>query len=192
MENAITPEIDKQVMLDIYAMPDYRKLLEKQREFMKAGLYANAIVIGQRMEKIKERVYLEIAKKYISSEAYANQVIASFSEEERREMTILANALYLMSDTLDSMVMEIHSILKKRGLDEDSHFDKLSTVLKESKKAVYRFDMLLSDDYASKLAGDMSDSMYKLVYNKASSFSKKLKDYAERADKKAARNAKVA
>lgn len=187
MENVITPEIDKQVMLDIYAMPDYRKLLEKQREFMKAGLYANAIMIGQRMEKIKEMVYLEIAKKYISSEAYANQVIASFSEEEREKMTILANALYLMSDTLDSMVMEIHSILKKRGLDDDSHFDKLSSVLKESKKAVYRFDMLLSDDYASKLAGDMSDSMYKLVYNKASSFSKKLKDYAEKEAKKRAK-----
>lgn len=192
MENAINPEIHRQVMLDIYAMPAYRELLEKQRDFMKAGLYANAIMIGQRMEKIKEKVYLEIAKKYISSEAYANQIIASFSEEERREMTILANALYLMSDTLDSMVMEIHSILKKRGLDEDSHFDKLSTVLKECKKAVYRFDTLLNDDYASKLAGDMSDSMYKLVYNKASSFSKKLKDYAEKTNKKAARNAKVA
>lgn len=192
MENAINPEIHKQVMLDIYAMPDYRKLQEKQKVLIKNGDYMKASMIGQRMKRIEAKVYLEIAKKYVKSEAFVNDVIASFSEEERKEMTILANALYLMSDTLDSMVMGIHSILRKRGLDEDSHFDKLSSVLKESKKAVYRFDMLLSDDFASKLAGDMSDSMYKLVYNKASSFSKKLKEYAEKADKKAARNAKVA
>ena len=192
MENAINPEIHKQVMLDIYAMPAYRDLLEKQRKLVKDGQYIKASMIGQRMKRIEAKVYLDIAKKYVNSEAYANQVIASFSEEERNEMTILANALYLMSDTLDSMVMSVHSILKKRGLDEDSHFDKLSTVLKESKKAVYRFDSLLNDEYASKLAGDMSDSMYKLVYNKASSFSKKLRDYAEKADKKAARNAKMA
>jgi hypothetical protein len=58
--------------------------------------------------------------------------------------------------------------------------------LKEAKKNVYRFDAILSDEKASILAGDMSDSLHKMIYNKASSFSKKLLKYAEKIDKKPA------
>jgi hypothetical protein len=186
MTNVITPEIRKQAMLDIYAMPQYRELNEKykalkaNREFMKAAL------VFQKMKTIEANVFSAIVKKYVNSEKRTMDIIASMSEEDKEVMNITSNALFLMADVLDSFITEANGIMNKYGLGNTCSFDSLNASLKEAKKNVYRFDAILSDEKASILAGDMSDSLHKMIYNKASSFSKKLLKYAERIDKKTA------
>ena len=188
----IDEEVRKQVLKDIYALPGYRKLYDEYRNLRLQGKFAQSMIVAKKMKVMENSVFAELYKTYADKNAYTDEVLRNMSEEDKTTMNVLANALYLMSDTIDSMTTESHGILKKYGIDEDSRFDKLTKMLKEVKSAVFVFDSLLADDYACKLAGNMSDNMYKLVYNKASSFSKKLRDYAEKADKKAARNAKMA
>jgi hypothetical protein len=192
MDNIITADIRKQVMLDIMNIPEYRKLNEKFQELKRQGNVMQAAIIIQKMKRMEDAVFMSIAKRYIDTRAYADKILQSVTPEDKEKMTISCNALYLLSDTLDQLLTETHGILSRYGIDEDCRFDKLKEVLKQSKDAVYRFDTILSDEHASKIAGDMADSMYKLVYNKASSFTKKLVAYAEKADKKAARHAEVA
>ena len=184
MQNLITPEIRKQVMQDILAHPEYRKLNEKYKTLRNSGNFMQASFVMQKMKMLEAKTFGVVAKKYIDSEKMTHETIASMTEEEKDKFTYISNGLFLMADVFDSMIMEAEAIMKKYGFGENHMFKEFRTSLKEAKKAVYRFDNMLQDDDASMLAGQMSDDLYKLVYNKASSFTKKLIKNSEKKSRK--------
>jgi hypothetical protein len=114
------------------------------------------------------------------------------SEDDKNKLNTLENALYLVSDVLDLLVMDVNSVLKNYTNYKMNEYDKLRELSKEARRCVCTFDKLMNDDKACAIFSSCSDNLYKMIYNKASSYINKLKKYEESVNKKAARVSKVA
>lgn len=144
------------------------------------------------MKNFEDEVFAMLAQRYINKHNIMQGIVDSMSEEDKQKMNILANAMYLLSDVLDSMITDTNRILKKYDACDTTGFDKLSKALKETQGLVDHFDTLMDNDKASDMFGQCSDKLYKLVFNQSSSYVNKLKRYAEDINKKAASVSEVA
>lgn len=183
--NFITEERRKNVMREIYANPIYINLNKKYQRYRKQGDFAQALVYSKKMKNFEDEVFAMIAQKYINKHNIMQGIVDSMSEEDKQKMNIYANALYLLSDVLDSMILDTNDILKKYDACDASGFDKLSSVLKETKGLIAHFYTLMDDKRATGIFGDCSYKLYKLIFNQASSYVNKLRRYAEDINKKA-------
>ena len=191
-KNFITEDVRKNVMREIYANPIYINLNKKYQRYRKQGDFAQALVYSKKMKNFENEVFSMIAKKYINKHNIMRGVVDSMSEQDKEKMNILANAMYLLSDVLDSMITDTNRILKKYDACDTTGFDKLSAALKEATGLVIHFDALMDNDKASTIFGECSDKLYKLVFNQSSSYVNKLKRYAEDVNKKSASVSEVA
>lgn len=98
----------------------------------------------------------------------------------------------MLSDVLDSYIMDLNQLMKKHTDHRVYGFDKLNQAVKEAKKVVAHFDVTINDEKAASLFGDFADDLYKLIFNKSSSYYNKLKNHAEKANKNTPQDAKVA
>jgi hypothetical protein len=114
------------------------------------------------------------------------------SEEDKHFLNISSNALRMLADLVEVFIMDANTVMHRYGLNNIKEYDKLSATLKESRALVRMFDTLTNDEKVSSLFGDCSDNLYKLVFNKASSFVNKVKKYEESVNKKMSRQTKVA
>ena len=144
------------------------------------------------MKNFEDEVFAKIAQKYFNKHKIRQGIVDSMSEEDKHKMNILANAMYLLSDVLDSMITDTNRILMKYDACDTTGFDKLSKALKETQGLVVHFDALMDNDKASGIFSNCSDKLYKLVFNQSSSYVNKLKRYAEDINKKAASVSEVA
>ena len=183
--NVITEDVRKNVMREIYANPIYINLNKKYQRYRKQGDFAQALVYSKKM-------FAMLAQRYINKHNIMQGIVDSMNEEDKQKMNILANAMYLLSDVLDSMITDTNRILKKYDACDTTGFDKLSKALKETQGLVAHFDTLMDNDKASTMFGECSDKLYKLVFNQSSSYVNKLKRYAEDVKKKSASVSEVA
>ena len=190
--NVITEDVRKNVMREIYANPTYINLNKKYQRYRKQGDFAQALVYSKKMKNFEDEVFAMIAQKYINKHNIRQGIVDSMSEEDKKKMNILANAMYLLSDVLDSMITDTNRILKRYDACDTTGFDKLSAALKEATGLVIHFDALMDNDKASTMFGECSDKLYKLVFNQSSSYVNKLKRYAEDINKKTASVSEVA
>ena len=179
-------------MREIYANPIYINLNKKYQRYRKQGDFAQALVYSKKMKNFEDEVFAMIAQKYINKHNIMQGIVDSMSEEDKHKMNILANAMYLLSDVLDSMITDTNRILKKYDACDTTGFDKLSKALKETQGLVVHFDALMDNDKASGIFSNCSDKLYKLVFNQSSSYVNKLKRYAEDVNKKSASVSEVA
>ena len=107
-------------------------------------------------------------------------------------MNVFTNAMYMLTDVLNIFVMDASTILKKYDLGQTKEYESLKQLLKETNKRIKLFDTLMKDEKASAIFGDASDNLYKMIFNKASSYVNKLKKYEESVNKKISRQKKVA
>lgn len=189
----ILSEIDiKEIYKDIYASPEYRKMKEKYHKFRIQGNFAQMLVMSKKMKDYEVGVFEGIARRYIDRNRIVNDCLASMSVEDRKNLSIMSYGVYMLADVLEIFIMDINQLMKKNTEQRVCGFDKLKKALKEASKVVSHFDTTMSDEKASSMFGDASDNLYKLTFNKASSYYNKLKKHAESVNKKTARNAKVA
>ena len=192
MELNLSKETVGEIYKDIRSSKQYMKHAQLQKEYMKQGQYAKAALEGKIMKEMEVAVFAEVAKHYIDRTQYSMELVASMAEEDKHNMNILTNGIVMLADVLDVLVMDVNSVLGKYKVGKCTEFDKLKGVLGEVKGIVSYFDKVLDDKYAQDLFGDMSDNLYKMIFNKASSYVNKLKKHEESINKKAARHAKVA
>jgi hypothetical protein len=189
-------ELNQQTIEEIYkeirSHKDYMKHAKLQNEYKRRGQWAKAALEGKILNDMEQAVWAEVAKQYIDRTQITMDVVASMSDEDRHKMNILANSIVMLADVLDNLVMDTDSILKKYVTGKNTEFDKLKSALSEAKGIVSYFDNKIADEKAASIFGDCSDNLYKLVFNKASSYVNKLKKYEESVAKKIARNAKMA
>lgn len=190
--NFITEDVRKNVMREIYANPIYINLNKKYQRYRKQGDFAQALVYSKKMKNFEDEVFAMIAQRYINKHNIMQGIVDSMNEEDKQKMNILANAMYLLSDVLDSMITDTNRILKKYDACDTTGFDKLSKALKETQGLVVHFDALMDNDKASGIFSNCSDKLYKLVFNQSSSYVNKLKRYAEDINKKSASVSEVA
>lgn len=192
MELNLSKETIGEIYQDIRSSKQYMKHAQLQKEYMKQGQYAKAALEGKIMKEMEVAVFAEVAKHYIDRTQYSMELVASMAEGDKHNMNILTNGIVMLADVLDVLVMDVNSVLRKYKVGKCTEFDKLKGVLGEVKGIVHYFDKVLDDKYAQDLFGDMSDNLYKMIFNKASSYVNKLKKHEESINKKAARHAEVA
>lgn len=175
----LSQETIEEIYKDIRSTKQYMKHAELQRKYTLQGKWAQAALEGKIMRDMEIAVWNEVAKQYIDRNQLTADVVLSMSIEDRHKMNILANALVMLSDVLENLVMDTDFILKKYITSKNTEFDKLKEVLKEAKGMVNYFDTKIADDKAASLFGDMCDKLYEMVFNKASSYVNKLKKYEE-------------
>ena len=182
----------EEIYKDIRSSKKYMKHAKKQYDYLKNKMYAHAAMEGKIMRDMEVAVWNEVAKRYVDKNQITIDIIASMSDEDKKKMNIMANGLMMIADVLDNMVSDTNQILSKYDLSKSDEFDCLKQLLAESKKFVSYFDNRLNDEKASFLFGQMSDNLYKMTINKAGSYVRKLKEYAEELNKKAASVSEVA
>ena len=136
------------------------------------------------MESLEKKAFEQTEKWYIERHKRMDSVVGSMSKDDRHQMNVLANAMYVISDVLDCMFTDTNDILNKYGARDTAEFNRLRDVLKETKWYVAHFDTLMDNKKATDLFGEASDRLYKLVYNQSSSYVNKLKRYSEQENNK--------
>ena len=144
------------------------------------------------MKEMEVEVFSELCKQRIDLNRIVHEVVEKMDNEDKHYLNIVSNALRMMSDVIEMFIMDANYIMKKYGLNNIREYDKLNAALKEAKACVRTFDRLTEDKKILSMFGDCSDNLYKLIFNKASSYVNKVKKHEESINKKAARNAKVA
>ena len=192
MENFLTKEQIEEIYKDIYAQPEYRRLAEKHKKFKISGNIAQALIYAKKMKDYEIGVFEGIARRYIDANRITCDWLSAMPENDRKFLSILSYAVYMLSDVLDSYIMDLNQLMKKHTDHKVYGFDKLNQAVKEARKVVTHFDGTITDEKATSLFGDFADDLYKLIFNKSSSYYNNLKKYEESINKKAARNAEVA
>lgn len=192
MENFLTKEQIEEIYKDIYAQPEYRKMAEKHKKFKISGNIAQALIYAKKMKDYEVGVFEGIARRYINANRITCDWLSAMPDSDRKFLPILSYAVYMLSDVLDSYIMDLNQLMKKHTDHRVYGFDKLNQAVKEAKKVVAHFDVTINDEKAASLFGDFADDLYKLIFNKSSSYYNKLKNHAEKANKKTSQDAKVA
>lgn len=192
MENFLTKEQIEEIYKDIYAQPEYRRLAEKHKKFKISGNIAQALIYAKKMKDYEIGVFEGIARRYIDANRITCDWLSAMPDNDRKFLSTLSYAVYMLSDVLDCYIMDLNQLMKKHTDHKVYGFDKLNQAIKEARKVVTHFDGTINDEKATSLFGDFADDLYKLIFNKSSSYYNKLKKYEESINKKAARNAKVA
>lgn len=192
MENFLTKEQIEEIYKDIYAQPEYRKMAEKHKKFKISGNIAQALIYAKKMKDYEVGVFEGIARRYINANRITCDWLSAMPENDRKFLSILSYAVYMLSDVLDSYIMDLNQLMKKHTDHRVYGFDKLNQAVKEAKKVVAHFDVTINDDKAASMFGDFADDLYKLIFNKSSSYYNKLKNHAEKANKNTPQDAKVA
>ena len=192
MENVLAKEEIEEIYKEIRMNPNYQKHAKLHHEYMKSSQFVKAAIEAKTMKDIEVMVFTELAKQRVNTIRVVKEKISLMSEEDRNFLNITSNALRMLSDLVEVFIMDANSILAKYDLNGIKEYDKLKVALAESKACVKTFDTLTNDDKITSLFGDCADNLYKMVFNKASSFVNKVKKYEEGINKKTSRNAKVA
>lgn len=192
LEDILTKEAIDEIYKDIYASREYRKLADKYQKLKMQGNITQALIYAKKMKAYEIGVFEGIARRYIDANRIAFDVVSAMPKDDRKTLSVLTYAVYMLSDVLESYIMDINRLMKK-NTDRNVHgFDKLNEAIKEAKKVVTHFDKLINDKKTTTLFGYMTDDLYKLIFNKSSSYYNKLNKYAEDVDKKAASGTEVA
>lgn len=192
MENILSNVDIEEVYKDIYAQPEYRRLAEKHKKFKISGNIAQALIYAKKMKDYEVGVFEGVARRYIDANRITCDWVSAMPDNDRKYLSILSYAVYMLADVLDNYILDLNGLMKKHTDHRVYGFDKLNQAVKEARKVVTHFDGTINDEKATSLFGDFADDLYKLIFNKSSSYYNKLKKHAENSNKKVARNAEVA
>lgn len=192
IENILSKEEIEEIYKDIRTNPNYMKHAQAHKNYLLSKQYAKASIEAKIMKEMEVEVFAELYKERLNLNKIVYEAIQRMSDEDRHFLNITSNALRMISDVIEVFIMDANAIMKKYDLKNIREYDKLNVALKEAKACVRTFDKLTEDEKVMSMFGDCSDNLYKMIFNKASSFVNKVKKHEENINKKAARNAKVA
>ena len=171
------------IMAEVRKNKMYISLAEAYNKNKRMGNIAQASLYLSKMRQFEQEKFAEAALLMMQKQKFVDDFVASLSEQDRKDMNILANAMVMLADVLETLIFDTNTILKKYNAGKMTEFDKLNRMLKETKEFVKRIDHRLDDEQASFMFGEYSDDLYKLVFNKSAAFVRKLKAYEKKRDK---------
>jgi hypothetical protein len=182
----------EQILAEVRKNPLYITMKENYETNKRRGNIAQACLYFKKMKQFEADKFVEAAHVVAQKQKFVDDFVNSLNEDDRKNMNILANAMVMLSDVLETMIFDVNTILKKYNASKMTEFNKLSALLKETKGFVRHFDTRLNDEEASFMFGQMSDNLYEMIFNKSASFVRKLKAYEKKRNKNTPRNAEVA
>ena len=178
----------EQILTEVRKNPMYKTLKDAYDKSIRMGNVAQASMYHCKMKNFERDKFAEAANIVAQKQKFVDDFVNSLDETDRKDMNILANAMVMLADVLEVMISETNGILKKYNASKMTEFDTLNALAKEAKGFVHHLDKRLNDEEASFIFGQVSDDLYKLVFNKSASFVRKLKAH----EKKKAKEKNVA
>ena len=188
IEFSMTQDVFKEaVLIEVRKNPLYNTIKENYELHKRRGNIAQASMYYKKMKQFEADKFVEAAHIVAQKQKFVDDFVNSLDETDRKNMNILANAMVMLADVLEVMIFDTNCILKKYNAGKMTEFDTLNALAKEAKGFVHHLDKRLNDEEASFIFGQVSDYLYKLVFNKSAAFVRKLKAH----DKKKAKEKNV-
>ena len=179
IEFNMTQDVFKEAVLkEVRKNPLYNTMKENYELHKRRGNIAQASMFYKKMKQFEADKFVEAAHIVAQKQKFVDDFVNSLDKDDRKNMNILANALVMLADVLETMIFDVNTILKKYNASKMTEFDKLNALLKETKGFVLKIDKRLDSEEDSFLFGVMSNDLYKLIFNKSASFIRKQKSNA--------------
>lgn len=187
-------EVVEEIKKEIRNHPQYRGLHEKKRIFINTQNYVMAMQTQNMIDRFEKQTLEQCAKTYMDRVKNVGEMVRGMNKEDMDMMCAYGYSIVLLSDSLDTILMETDQLMAKYYPGYKIHaFDKLKQLGKEAKNCMSLVDGLGGNDpYYMNLYGTSADKLTEMIVNKAKSFLTKVNKHEESVNKKAARNAKVA
>lgn len=163
----------KEINAEFEAASEVRKLRIQMDMLMRSGQLEAALNIGKQVEDLRSHVILEYMRMAENNEVAFNGVVSQLGGKEQDETMTAVIMLFMCADIIDACVMDMDKLLETLdGGYRFTTFDDirdLSTMAK--RKLAYlreRAEWLNTEEW-----GDVTDNMYKVMFNKARSLMKK-------------------
>ena len=171
----------------------YVALSEKKKQLQKQRSYALAMQVQQTMDDLEKKALERSVELYKNRVKSMVEVVTSMKKEDMNEMTVYSYAIVMLSDCLETFIMEMNEKVKKYHPKYKLHaYEELLQLSKESKKYISLVNGLGGKDtYHMNLYGDSVDNLTEMIVNKAKSFMNKIDYHEESVNKKSRSNAEM-
>lgn len=162
--------------------PTIQKIQEEISVANRTHQYVLALKLNQKLDKIKEDIIRDLLESENSEVKILKSTDLGLTQKEIDEVNELQIALYMLCDVMDSIILDMNSLLKKK--DKDVSFEMFDDIKELGKRVKERInyverEMDLIEDGE---LYDNSDNLYQMLLTKSR---KTYNIYKERKLKKA-------
>lgn len=189
----INEKLKKQIIDKVRNTEEYKELEQRKNKLYRSFRFVEANKIIKMMNEVEERCVRKYVEYYMVESKKVSELIDVMTEEDRDRMNTYGNMLIMVCDIVETANIEMNQLLKKyHPTFRIESFDKVAELSNEASGIVKMLDRYSEDEYYTNTYGTVVDNLFEMCFNKAKSFIGKIKKNEERANKKAAKNAKVA
>ena len=165
----IPDEVMQQFKLWMYKNEQYQEMVRKKAEAIKTGRYVVAAMLAKDIKEIEKKVLQNCIDEWQHQRKTVAEIMANCTKEELHEHNVLVNMLYVLTDMIESSVMDLNDIISKYDPKRKVIlFDELNACLKQTK--IVMKDMAGATDNIYQIQfGDTADDIRQLIFNKVSS-----------------------
>ena len=169
IKERIPDEVMEQFKIWMYKNEQYQQLVSKKAAAIKTGRYVVAAMLAKEIKELEEAVLKNCINEWQHQRKTVAEIMKDCSKEELHEHNVLVNMLYVLTDILESSVMDLNDIISKYDPKRKVIlFDELNACLKQTK--IVMKDMAGATDNIYQIQfGDTADDIRQLIFNKVSS-----------------------
>lgn len=183
----IPQDVRTKILETLSTHPEYKKLVTLRNQALMEGRPIKAMELRSSMASLEDAVYEEYLKQWNGEIREMEELCQSMTEEDLDMMNAYGNAVIMLADVLESLVMDTNQLLKKYHPDfRLEAFDKLNQLAKEAGNHVRMLDRYSDDRFYTNTYCDTSDKLYDMIIKKSKSFINKMKKHEEKTNKKSA------
>lgn len=188
--NDIPEDIADMIRMEVRSREKYQDIVKKRNQLILYRRYVEATDLSARLKDMEDKA-LYAWLEYAANQAVPmNDLIGSMSEEDKENMASYCNAFIMVSDILETLIMDAEQLIKRYHPGTDFvMFDDLNKTAKKGSAMVRLLDQYKDDEFYMNNYGDMTDNLYEMVTNKARSFYRKIKRHEESVNKKKKKSA---
>lgn len=183
----ISQDVRTKILETLRNHPEYKKLVTLRNQALMQGKPIKAMDLQYKMTGIEQAVLQEYINQWNGEIKALDELCQSMSDEDKDLINAYGNAVIMLSDVLESLIMDSNQLLKKYHPDyRIEMFDKLNDLAKEANKHVSLLNRYADDKFYTNTYGDTVDKLYDMIIKKSKSFINKLKKHEKKTDKKSA------
>lgn len=186
----VPENIAQMIRMEVRSREKYQIIVKNRNKLLQQRKYMEAASLTAGLKDMEDKaIYAWL--EYASNQAVPmNDLIEDMSEEDKETMAAYCNAFIMVSDILETFIMDAEQLIKKYHPGTDFvMFNELNMVAKEAAAMVRMIDQYKDDDFYMNNYGDMTDNLYEMITNKARSFYRKVKRHSESMEKKKKKSA---
>lgn len=147
---------------EINRNPTVIKWREAQRKYQASGRYLEAIKIAKMLDEVEENV----KEGMLMQSTTMGKLYEGMTPEDIEKVNVACNSIILMSDLIETQVMEINEVVKKYRPDSRVYmYDRFVEVGKEAKEQMAFMSKWSNNLYQIKF-GDVADNMMDMIKSK--------------------------